>query len=454
MSKTICAISTPLQEGGIGIIRISGSEAISIADRVFNAVNNQKLSDLKGYTARLGHVYRDGEIIDEAVALVFRAPKSYTGENVVEFSVHGGVFIQKKLLRTVIENGASLAEPGEFTKRAFLNGKLDLAQAESVAAIISAGGEQALRAGLSAKDGAITKKINSIKEILLSAAASVAAFSDYPDEEPEFSGIDELQDKLSLAKAELLKLLKDYDSGKVYREGVNTAIVGRPNVGKSTLMNLLSGIDRSIVTEIAGTTRDIVEETVSVNGIKLRLSDTAGIRDTEDTVEKIGVDKALEKIALSDLILAVFDSSEPLTKQDISLLEQIKDKKAIAILNKNDLSPKITEKDFEIFNIKPLSISAKEDNGTEKLKNAINDIVLENKISPDSVILSSERQRECAVSALSYLENAETTLIEGFTIDAVGVCIDDSLNCLLELTGERATIEVTNEVFKKFCVGK
>lgn len=454
MLKTICAISTPLQEGGLGVIRISGEQAFYIADRVFISQSKEKLESLKGYTARFGHVHQNGEIIDEAVALVFKAPKSYTGENVVEFSVHGGVYIQKKLLRTIIDNGAVLAEPGEFTKRAFLNGKLDLAQAESVAALISAGGEQALKAGLNAKDGAISRKINEIKETLLSSAASVAAFSDYPDEEPEFSGIDSLMEKLSSAETDLQKLLTDYDSGKVYMNGVNTVIVGRPNVGKSTLMNLLSGTERSIVTPVAGTTRDIVEETVMVDGIKLRLSDTAGIHETEDTVEKIGVTKALEKILSADLILAVFDSSQNLTKHDLNLLENIKGKKAIAILNKSDLEPKITEEDFKKYNIKTVSISAKESIGTNTLKETLQSVIIENKISPDSIILSSERQRECAATALKHLIEAKNSLTAGFTIDAVGVCIDDSLNSLLELTGERATIEVTNKVFEKFCVGK
>lgn len=454
MSKTICAIATPLQAGGLGVIRISGENAFLVADRVFKSVSKEKLANLKGYTARFGHVHNNGEIIDEAVALVFKSPKSYTGEDVVEFSVHGGVFVQKKLLRTVMENGAVLAQPGEFTKRAFLNGKLDLAQAESVAAIISAESEQALNASLSAKDGNVSKKINSVKQILLDAAASVAAFSDYPDEEPSFSGINSLMQKLTSAELELEKLIKNYDSGKIYREGVNTAIVGKPNVGKSTLMNLLSGTERSIVTEIAGTTRDIVEETVSVNGIKLKLSDTAGLRETEDTVEKIGVTKAKERILSSDLILAVFDSSKPLTLEDTSLLNSLKGKHAIAILNKNDLIQKLTEDQFEKFGIKTVSISAKDELGIEKLKLEITGLLVKENLSPDSIVLSSERQRECVVSALNNLKTAKATMEEGFTIDAVGVCIDDSLNSLLELTGERATIEVTNEVFSKFCVGK
>ena len=454
MSKTICAIATPLQPSGLGVIRLSGDKAFSVADAVFSAVSGEKLENLKGYTARFGSVHDKDGVFDEAVALVFRAPKSYTGENVVEISVHGGVYIEKRLLKAVLDHGAVLAEPGEFTKRAFLNGKMDLSQAEAVANMISAGGKQALTAGINAKNGAVSRKINEIKEILLSAAATVAAFSDYPDEEPSFSGIDRLPEALKTVQGELSTLLRDYDSGKVYSSGVNTAIVGSPNVGKSTLMNLLSGGDRSIVTEIAGTTRDVVEETVSVNGIILRLSDTAGIHDTSDIVEKIGVDKAREKILSSDLILAVFDGSKPLGTEDKQLLTDIREKHAVAVLNKNDLNKEITPLEIEKFGIKTVSVSAKTGDGTKELKTAIENAVIGKELSPDSVFLSTERQRVCADEANRRITEALKLLDDGYTVDAVGVLIDDALNSLLTLTGERATVEVTNKVFEKFCVGK
>ena len=435
-------------------MRISGEDAILIADRVFKSVSGTKLRDVKGYTALFGKVYNNNEVLDEAVALVFRSPKSYTGDNVVELSVHGGVFIQKALLRALLENGAALAEPGEFTKRAFLNGKLDLAQAESVAAIISAGSEQALKAGLDAKDGTVSKKICEIRDILLDAASRVAAFSDYPDEEPSFSGIDSLGEKLDAAQKELDSLLLNYDSGKVYREGVNTVIVGKPNVGKSTIMNLLSGTERSIVTATAGTTRDIVEETVTVDGIKLRLSDTAGLRSTLDEAEKIGVERALKKLETAQLTLAVFDGSEPLSEDEKEFFEKLDKNNSIAVINKNDLALKIDTEFFKESGIKTVFISAKTGTGAKQLAEAIVSVTVKNRLSSGEIVLTSERQRDCVLRAKKFCIDAKNSLLDGFTIDAVGVCIDDSLNTLYELTGEKATEQVTNEVFKKFCVGK
>lgn len=454
MSKTISAISTPLAEGGLGVIRISGDDAFLIADKVFKSQNGKKIQDARGYTALFGKVYDGDTCLDEAVALIFRAPKSYTGENVVELSVHGGIYIQKTLLRTILSAGAFLAEPGEFTKRAFLNGKIDLAQAESVASIISAGGSQALKASLNAKDGAVSKKIAEIRDILLDCASRVAAFSDFPDEEPSFSGIDLLQGKIETASGELDLLIKNYDSGKVYREGVTTAIIGKPNVGKSTIMNLLVGADRSIVTAAAGTTRDIVEETVTVDGIKLNLSDTAGIRETDNEAEKIGVERAKGKLNSSSLVLAVADGSSALDDEEKTIFENLDKNCSIAVINKNDLAQKTDVSFFEKLGLKTVFISAKNGTGADELKKAITEMLVENRLSGNEVTLVSERQRECVMRAKTNLADAEFTLANGFTVDAVGICIDDALNALFELTGDRATVSVVDEVFKKFCVGK
>ncbi|MDD4699509.1 MAG: tRNA uridine-5-carboxymethylaminomethyl(34) synthesis GTPase MnmE [Oscillospiraceae bacterium] len=452
--STIAAIATPLGEGGIGVVRISGKLAKAVADSIFRSASGKKVSEAAGYTALYGNVVNDGQIVDEVIALVFTSPKSYTGEDTVEISAHGGPYVVKQVLRAALQNGARPAEAGEFTKRAFLNGKMDLTQAESVMGIISATGKQALQASVTARDGAVSQTINSIKEQLLEAASRVAAFSDFPDEDLEFSGIDMLGILIEGAKLKLESLLKNYDAGRVLREGINTVIIGKPNVGKSTLMNLLTGCERSIVTSVAGTTRDVVEETVMLGDIKLRLADTAGLHETEDEVEKIGVERAIQRMEAAQLIIAVFDSSSPLTEQDKQLIETAKDHPTVAVLNKSDLDIVIDEKWFKDKNIPTVTISAKNREGTEQLQMEIEKLVGINNLNADMAVMSSERQRECAAKAYDLLIQATEILNMGMTFDAVGVIIDDALASLMELTGERVTVEVANEVFKRFCVGK
>lgn len=450
--RTIAAIATPLGEGGIGVIRISGENAISVADKCFKAFSGLKLSSLKGYEAAYGNLLDGDEVLDDGIALVFKAPKSYTGEDVVELSVHGGRLILKSVLRTVLANGANLAEAGEFTKRAFLNGKLDLTKAESVMGLISAGNDTALRISRSVKDGRISREIDSIVEELLLTAASIATYTDYPDEEiPELSEENFLK-MLKKATEKTEKLLSSYDAGRLIREGIDCAIVGKPNVGKSTLMNLLSGSERSIVTDIAGTTRDVIEETVTLGDITLRLSDTAGIHKTDDTVENVGVERAIKKLNDADIIFAVFDSSSPITDDDLSLIETIKDRRVIVILNKTDLDKKI---DTNAFSNMPLvSISAKEGLGIEALTKAVEEITEISKLDGNSLVLISEHQRNCTSRALNALNEAVNAFSIGSTLDAVGVLIDDALAAFLELTGKRVTNEVTDEIFRRFCVGK
>lgn len=453
MSKsTIAAVSTPLGEGSVGVIRISGDDAFIVADKVFSAFSGKKIADIAGYTALYGEIIDKGEKIDNAVALKFIAPKSYTGENVVELSVHGGRYVVKRVLRAVLSSGAKAAAPGEFTKRAFFNGKLDLAQSEAVMGVISAQSESELKITLSALSGKVSSAIGEIKKALLSLAASVAFFNDNPDEElPELS-VDNFSAALNNISASLSRLIADYDSGRVLREGVDTVILGKPNVGKSTLMNLLSRRERSIVTDIAGTTRDIIEDTVMVGDIMLRLSDTAGIHKTEDAVESVGIRLAKEKGDAAQLILAVFDLSRPLDNDDIELIESVRNRNVIAVLNKSDIAEKT---DLSVFSGLPtVTVSAKNGTGDTELAKKIAEITGAARLSADSAVLGSERQRDCAFRAKKAVDEAFGALLSGLTIDAVGVLIDDALAELYALTGERVTNTVADEVFERFCVGK
>lgn len=451
MATTVAAVATPSGHGGLGTIRISGNSALAVADKVFCSQSGKKVADTLGYHALFGKVQHNGETIDEAVVLVFRAPKSYTGEDVVEISVHGGDFVVNRVLRAVLDAGAAPAERGEFTKRAFLNGKMDLSQAEAVMDIISADGEQALKASFDILGGAVTKKCLQIKEKMTFAAATVAAFSDFPDEEPSFSGIDKLESRLREIKEELQKLVDDYDVGRMVKNGINTVIVGPPNAGKSTLMNLLSGFEKSIVTPVAGTTRDVVEETVNLGSVTLKLCDTAGIRETEDTVEKIGVERSRAKLDSADLVLAVFDGSE-LTDEQYSLLDALDTKNTIVILNKCDKGE--PDKAAVQNGFRSVVMSAETGVGVDALQTAVLEITNTARLDGTAAVYLNERQRNCAIRSLHSIEEAIVAYSAGFTVDAVGVMIDDALSALMEITGERVTVEVANEVFKRFCVGK
>lgn len=452
---TIAAISTAQGQGGIGIIRISGSNALEIADKVFVSQSERLLSSFEGYKASYGKALdKKGETLDEVVAIVYRAPKSYTGENVVELCCHGGLYVTRQVLRAVLDAGAVLAEPGEFTKRAFLNGKMDLSQAQAVMDIISAKSSMAARAAVSVRGGTLRKRIDEIKSGLVSLAGHLCAWADYPEEDiPEVteSAISEI---LSDTKEKTQKLLSTYDAGQAIIHGVDTVIAGRPNVGKSTLMNLLTGFEKSIVTDIAGTTRDVVEETVIVGGVTLRLCDTAGIRDTDNLVEKIGVDRTRERLSSCSLVLAMFDISEELSEEDTELIESLKGVPSIAIINKTDLDKKLdTERICEITS-HVIYISAKTGDGKEDLEKAIAEVTGTKDFDPSVGVLTSERQRAAANKALRSIIEAETTLNSGFSFDAVTVCIEDAIESLLELTGENVSDAVVDDVFHSFCVGK
>lgn len=454
MDTTIAAICTAQGEGGIGVIRISGDDSLQIADKVFKNINNKKVADMKGYTAAFGKVCNNGEEIDEAVVLVYRAPHSYTGENVVEISCHGGIFITKQVLRAVLDNGAVPAQAGEFTKRAFLNGKIDLTEAESVIDIISAKSRSAARAALCVKDGALRRKIDKIKEDLLSQAAHLSAWADYPEEDIAEVSDDELFKTFNNAIKILQGLLDTYDSGQAVKQGIDTVIAGRPNVGKSTLMNLLTGCEKSIVTDIPGTTRDVVEDTVVLGDVILRLSDTAGLRDTEDRVEQIGVDRAKKRLEQCGLLLAVFDNNQILNDDDYELIKNAKNATTIAIINKIDLEQKL-DTDFINDNFENVVyISAKSGECREELTKAVEKIAGTANLNPSEGILSNERQRLAVANALSSVVEAKSTLDAGLTYDAVTVSLEDAISNLLKLTGESTSDEVIDRVFHNFCVGK
>lgn len=453
-TNTIAAISTANGPGGIGVIRISGENAFIIGDKVFKNINGKKISEINGYTAAYGNVYDNDEKVDEAVVTVFKAPHSYTGENVLEISCHGGMYITKQVLRAVINAGAKPAQAGEFTQRAFLNGKMDLSEAEAVMDIISAKGKTEARAALACREGKISKEIFKINDILVTSAAHLSAWADYPEEDIPQVDSDNLKKNLTKAKKLVENLLKNYDAGMVLKKGVDTIIVGKPNVGKSTLMNQLTGYEKSIVTNIPGTTRDIIEETVVLGDVTLNLSDTAGLRDTDNIVEQIGVEKARQKIDTSGLVLAVFDATQELIDEDVNLLKTISDLPSIAIINKTDKET-VLDVDFiksQVENV--VFISAKNGEGISELIKSVEKITGTADFDPSVATLATERQRDCAVKALNAIDEAIYSLEIGFTLDATTVSLEDAIQSILEITGERASEVIVHNVFSRFCVGK
>ena len=455
--STIAAISTAYGVGGIGVIRISGSESAKIADKIFVPFIGEKekcIQNLSGYRAKYGRILHENEFIDEVVVLVFKAPHSYTGEDVVEISCHGGLYITKRVLRAVLEAGAALAEPGEFTKRAFLNGKMDLSQAEAVMDLISAKGKRANQIAFGMREGKSSKRIEKIKEELLDISAGLSVWADYPEE--DIPQVDESVLKNNIRKIckKLRLMIDNYDTFKSIKEGVKTAIVGRPNVGKSTLMNYLSDSQKSIVTDIPGTTRDAIEETVMIGDIPVLLIDTAGIRDTLDKVEKIGVEKAKKYINESEITLFMVDASSPLCDDDRELLKNLDKSKTIILLNKCDLGMKLDVNELSTFENKIVELSALSGKGIDKLKEIIENIVGLSKFDPSDTVISNERQLTALKKATEILEEIINQLDLGITLDAVTVLMQDVLGVFMEFTGENVSEAVVNKVFSKFCVGK
>ena len=452
--STIAAIATGAG-GGIGIVRLSGVKAFEIAGEIFYPKRGNKLPmDMAGYTGALGKVVEHGQELDEAVMFVYRSPQSYTGEDVVEFCCHGGRFVLEQVLAATIAHGAVPAGPGEFTKRAFLNGKMSLTQAESVADIIASENSQAVRAALRARDGALYRAVMALANELTDSAAHISAWIDYPEEDVEEVLTCQLENTLTKTKNELKRLVSTYHAGRLMREGIPTAIVGSANVGKSTLMNLLAGCQKSIVTDIPGTTRDVIEDTVRIGDLMLNLSDTAGIRETADVVERIGVDRSLERMETAELILAVIDSSRPLEQGDKELLDKLKGRLCVVLLNKSDLKPCVVKKDILPYIPEVLEISAKNAKGVKELEKTITRLVGMADLNPNAGLIANQRQLSCVTSALTSIEEAMDSLGFGQTLDAVSVCIEEALDALLELTGERASVHVIDRVFENFCVGK
>ena len=451
---TIAAISTPQAPGGIGIVRISGDNARTVAGKVFSSVSGKKLDEIAGYTSLFGSVHDDEGTFDQCVAANYRAPKSYTGEDVVELSCHGGLYLLRRLLNACIAAGAVLAQPGEFTRRAYLNGKMDLTQAESVMELISAQGKGAARAARAGQEGRLHDKICAAQEQLTAAASHLAAWADFPEENVPEVESGTLGTQLKEVQQKLRELLSGFDTGRVLREGVDTVIAGRPNVGKSTLMNLLAGCEKSIVTSYAGTTRDVVEDTVLLGGIPLRLADTAGLRDTSDPVEQLGVLRSRSRVEAAQLVLAVFDSSEPLREEDQQFIEMLGDTPAIAVINKNDLQSRIDNLYIQSKFKQIVYISALQGSGLKELQNAVQQVLHLQSIDPASGVLFTQRQQAAAQRALAAVNEALEALENGMTLDAVTVCVEDAISALLELTGENVSETVVNQVFETFCVGK
>lgn len=457
---TIAAIATAPGAGGIAVVRLSGAESYPIAARVFRPANAaKKVEDAKGYTAMYGTFREGDEAFDEGVALFFRAPHSYTGEDVVELSCHGGSAVARRLVEACLAAGAQPAAPGEYTRRAFLNGKLGLTQAEAVMDLISADGRQGAALANAALGGALAKKISVQKEALTAIQAHLAAWVDFPEEDvPELDG-DHLHRVLSGVKAELDELIHNYQADTVLREGVDCAIVGRPNAGKSTLLNLLAGFDRAIVTPVAGTTRDVVEQAVQLGDIQLNLFDTAGLRETEDAIEAEGIRRSWKKLEEAGLVLAVFDLAAPLNEEDLEIARRCQGRPALAILNKQDLAGQgeaftAAQQQLAPYFKAIIPLTARDAASLQPLCQVVAQLLGTANLDPNAAALCSARQLSAAKEARDALAEALNSQEDGFGLDAAGVCISDAQRALARLTGEDATEATIDEVFSTFCVGK
>ena len=453
--STIAAVVTPPGQGGIAVVRLSGPDSYRVAEQVFRPMDGRKrVADAKGYTALYGQFADGGDLFDDGIALFFRAPHSYTGEDAVELSCHGGDAVARRLVEACLAAGAAPAAPGEYTRRALLNGKLSLTQAEAVMDLISAGGRQGAALANAAKDGALARRIAAQQQVLTSLQAHLTAWVDFPEEDVPALEDSALRAALSEVRAGLDELIDHYNAAAVLREGIDCAIVGRPNAGKSTLLNLLAGFDRAIVTPIAGTTRDVVEQAVQLGDIRLNLFDTAGLRRTDDPVEAEGVRRSWAKLAEAGLVLAVFDGSQPLTREDFALAQRCAECRAIALVNKEDLPLQ-----FDVEAIAPcfamvLPVCCKEEGARKLIAAAVARLLGTAQIDPHAAALSGQRQLSAALRARDGVAGALEAIDGGFGLDAVSVCVDDALDALYALTGENATDAVIDEVFEKFCVGK
>jgi tRNA modification GTPase len=455
---TICAIATPIGEGGISIIRISGNDALDIASSIFRPKNKQDIKNMKTYTMRYGNILsrENDDIVDDVILSYMKGPYSYTGENVVEVNCHGGVVATNRVLNEIVKAGARLAEPGEFTKRAFLNGKIDLSQAEAVIDIIRAKTELSMKSAIMQSKGSLSKEIGELRKYLLNVLALIEYAVDFTEDDEDIIDdnlLFQIKDGINKTIERIKKLLKNADEGKIIRDGLNMVIVGKPNVGKSSLLNALLKEKRAIVTDIPGTTRDIIEEYINIDGIPVRIIDTAGIRDTEDTVEKIGVERSKEKIEEADLVILMMDSSRELDDEDKLIIDAVKDKKYITLLNKIDLNRKIS--DDIIGNLRNIiEISAKNEIGIDDLKDKIKELFFDGEIDSESLIISNTRHKQALYRALENCTIALEKIQSNEFLDLISIYITSGMRALGEITGDELEEDLLNKIFSEFCVGK
>ncbi len=437
---------------------MSGENCFEILDKIFQAKKPQKIEEIKGYTIKYGHIIENNEIIDEVLVSYFKKPLSYTTENMCEINSHGGNVLVKKILELCLKNGAKLADPGEFTKRAFLNGRIDLLQAESVIDVIHAKSEREAKAGMKQLEGKLSKKIGEIKQQIMDVMVQLEVTIDYPEYDVEDVTNRQVQEMLNKVEKDLEILEKSFDNGKLLKEGIKTAIIGKPNAGKSSLLNALLKEDRAIVTEFEGTTRDTIEEFVTIQGIPLKLIDTAGIRNAKDEVEKIGIAKSKEIADSADLIIAIFDSSKELTAEDREILELIKNKKSIILLNKIDLqTTKIDENESSLKEVSDyiIKISALNQIGLEKLEQAILDMFQLNEINLDNeIVITNIRHKALIHQAIEDVKKAKDAIQKQIPLDMIAIFIKDILEDLGNITGDVVTEDIINEIFARFCLGK
>lgn len=453
---TICAIATAQGEGGIAIIRVSGNKALEIVSNIFKPKNKFDIKTMKTYTMKYGNIVdKNNDVIDEVIISYMKGPRSFTAEDVVEINCHGGVVSTNRVLEEVIRAGARLAEPGEFTKRAFLNGRIDLSQAEAVIDIIRAKTDLAMKSAMMQSSGRLSQEINKLREYLLNVLALIEYAVDFTedDEEPDETIPVRVGEGLDKAILEMNRLLKSANEGKLIRDGLKMTIIGKPNVGKSSLMNALLQEQRAIVTDIPGTTRDVIEEFINLDGIPVKITDTAGIRETEDIVEKIGVERSKEKLEEADLVVLIIDTSRAIEAEDREIIEVVKDKNTIVLLNKVDLEEKISRdelKDFSNF----IEISAKTGFGIEDLKAKIKDMFFSGEVDSESLIISNSRHKQALIRALENCIEAKDRLDKNEFLDLISIYVTSGMKSLGEITGAELEEDLVNKIFSEFCCGK
>ncbi|GAA0123631.1 tRNA uridine-5-carboxymethylaminomethyl(34) synthesis GTPase MnmE [Clostridium faecium] len=453
---TIAAVATAVGEGGVSIIRVSGDKSLKIVNSIFEGKNKRKLDDMKSYTMRYGYIVdKDENHIDEVIISYMKGPRSFTAEDVVEINCHGGVIATNRVMQEVLKAGARMAEPGEFSKRAFLNGRIDLSQAEAIVDIINAKTELSMKSALMQSEGGISKEIDLLRKDLLSTIAHIEATVDYPEDDLEEVTADMAILKLNEVLLNINNLLNTADEGKILREGLNTVIVGKPNVGKSSLLNALIKENRAIVTDIPGTTRDVIEEYINIGGVPIKIIDTAGIRETEDVVEKIGVERSKEKINEADLIILILDSNRGIEEEDKEIIEYIKDKKYIVLLNKIDLDGKINKEDLIDLNSDYIfNVSIKTGENIEKIKECIKELFFKGKITANDIIITNTRHKEALFRAKESIESAIDALKNTFAIDLASIDIRNAWTSLGQITGNTLEENIIDKIFSEFCLGK